>query len=593
MDTAKGGSKLYCEEHPGEKITNFCFTTLKSLCPSCIDPHNKMLRQNNVFPEVDTIRNVKSNCAKKVKAAIVALSGELMKLESQVVVNPREVIDSGVITMNKVRERVIAIVYKFFEDLEIEYTRKINDIMLKLNNNDETSEKIRNLTGELEHLLNNVESPSCIQTVKKILMIDSKTMLDKTRFEVNKTLEYRNYLANSFSDITFDENRLYGLPEILSKCIGVQHKEDRVQNQGDVSMIKGNVSDFDMQPSQGNAILKYHKTYFNDINVKFPVIAQDYFDSNCQTKYLHFFQNHENRLHFLDVEDLATTRNGPAPQSVELDISFSIPPFHKSIVTPKGDIFLVGGSDSDNSKRKLRTTYYFDFKRRTLLPKGNMNTARSSFAICYMNNHLYAVGGLTNNSVFTNACEKYDIVNDKWIPIASLNYDVLAPCVAAFNNKYLFKFGGNSLENRFETFVEKYDEESKQWTSVAFTLDKGLGTAAQYFRVLTTSACIQINPQEIYVFGGYLEDNTGSNQTFIFRVNDPANDDKNPSNYLITHIGLKTLTDAEAFWNNAPIIHGKHVYALQNVPTPDQEDICLDDRRRVVAFNGVDWKSLN
>ena len=224
---SKLGVKLYCEEHPSEKITNFDFTSLKPLCPSCLDSHYKMLRQNDTFPEVDTLKNVKNNCSKKVKNAIASLSGEMMRLESQVVVNPREMIDAGIININKARDHVVQIVYKFFEDIEIDFTRRINENMNKFNSNDEVSDKIKNLVAELEHLMTNIESPTCIQTIKRILMIDIKAMLDKLRYEVGKTLDYRNYLANSFPDVVIDEQRFYQVSENLSRAVFVQTKEDK------------------------------------------------------------------------------------------------------------------------------------------------------------------------------------------------------------------------------------------------------------------------------------------------------------------------------------------------------------------------------
>ena len=355
------------------------------------------------------------------------------------------------------------------------------------------------------------------------------------------------------------------------------------------------VSDFDPNVGGGSSsdLFKYHRTYFNDVAIKFPVIMPDYFE-NTNTKYLHFFQNHENKIHYLDLDQLSITNHNTTQnfQTLQLNINCNIPPFHKSITTSKGHIYLIGGSDSENTKKKLKTTYQFDFKNSTLLQKSNMMVSRSSFAICSMNNAIYAVGGLTNNSVFTNSCERYDIINDKWELIAPCNFDVLAPCITSFNSRYLFKFGGNSYDNKHDTFIEKYDSEANTWTPISFILDQGIGNAIQFFRVLTTNACIQINPQEIYIFGGYLEDNTGSNQTFLLHINDPS-DDRSPSNYTITGIGIKTLTNAEAFWNNTPVIHDKQIFVLQNVPTPDQEDICLDDRRRVLLFNGIEWKSLN
>ena len=313
----------------------------------------------------------------------------------------------------------------------------------------------------------------------------------------------------------------------------------------------------------------------------------DYFEPNCDRQLLHFFQNHENRLHYIDLELLVNSSKASF-NTVELDIPFTIPPFHKSISVPNGDIYLVGGSDLQNSSKKLDTTYLFDFENASLTPKAHMNIPRSSFAICYMNRFIYAIGGLTNNSNFTSTCERYDISANKWTSIAHLNHDVLAPCVTPFNNKYLFKFGGNSPENKLETFIERYDPLKNVWTPCNVRVELPDGMKPSQFKILNTSACVQVNQQDIYIFGGYLEDNTSSNQTFLFKVQDELDEQ-----YVITGVGSKTLTHPEAFWNNTPVVKNRCIFSLQNVQTVDQEDVCLDDKRRLIVFNSVEWKSLN
>lgn len=102
--------------------------------------------------------------------------------------------------------------------------------------------------------------------------------------------------------------------------------------------------------------------------------------------------------------------------------------------------------------------------------------------------------------------------------------------------------------------------------------------------LLSTSAAVQITPTEIMVLGGYDYENVGYKQTYIF-LTEGEND-------IIKDVDLYPLPTAEGFWNNTPIIHNKTVYALQNIPTSNKED-CVENDRRVLAFEGRGWKTLN
>lgn len=77
------------------------------------------------------------------------------------------------------------------------------------------------------------------------------------------------------------------------------------------------------------------------------------------------------------------------------------------------------------------------------------------------------------------------------------------------------------------------------------------------FRLLSTSAAVQVTPKEIMVMGGYDADSEGYKQTYLFSVEG--------DNYTIKDLNTFPLPTAEAFWSNNPIIQNKIVYALQNV----------------------------
>ncbi len=83
---------------------------------------------------------------------------------------------------------------------------------------------------------------------------------------------------------------------------------------------------------------------------------------------------------------------------MQMNIDFKIPHFHKSIITPFGDIYLSGGSNPDNIHVKLNKFYIVDFQYRTLNPVADMIIPRSSHCLCYMDGYIYAIGGISNKS---------------------------------------------------------------------------------------------------------------------------------------------------------------------------------------------------
>lgn len=64
-----------------------------------------------------------------------------------------------------------------------------------------------------------------------------------------------------------------------------------------------------------------------------------------------------------------------------------------------------------------------------------MIKARCGHALVFLNNFIYAIGGLSDGQNFTNSCEKFDTISLKWTNISSLNYKSNNPSACAFNNK--------------------------------------------------------------------------------------------------------------------------------------------------------------
>jgi hypothetical protein len=75
----------------------------------------------------------------------------------------------------------------------------------------------------------------------------------------------------------------------------------------------------------------------------------------------------------------------------------------------------------------------------------------------YFSGYIYAIGGKTNENVNTKLCERYDIENDKWENIASLNHARSRPGVCAFGDNNLYAFFGTASSGLVLPDIEVYD----------------------------------------------------------------------------------------------------------------------------------------
>ena len=321
----------------------------------------------------------------------------------------------------------------------------------------------------------------------------------------------------------------------------------------------------------------------------FSITMNDYFEPKCPHKVLHFFPFEDKNLFLIDLERIKNY-NESRFEPIPLEIDFRIPNFHKSIITPQGDIFLTGGSISDNSGRKSNGNFIFDWSALTLRGLPNMINGRSSHAMCYLNGIIYVVGGFLNGQTFTTKCEKYNIQGKNWKQIANLNYNSVACSVTSYNQKYLFKFGGLIDGLLINNYIERYDINHDNWIVIEprFNNNESLmKTGMKDFKLTSTSSAIQINKNEIMVFGGYHQDNQASSTCFLLSS---ENDEDNY--YEIKKVDTYKLPYPEGFWNNMAIIMSKNVFATQNIPNEKNDD-CLENVRRILVFNSQEWISLN
>jgi len=317
----------------------------------------------------------------------------------------------------------------------------------------------------------------------------------------------------------------------------------------------------------------------------FKIDVSDYFKSFLQKKYLHFFQPKSKILHLFELNDGNPTEVFYFTR--EMSIDFLLPRWHKSISSPNGQIYLLGGVSLDQKATKLNSFFSYSFESNTLIAKSPMKIARSSFGLVYFHNALYVIGGNIEESQTTSRCEKFLINEEKWVDIANLNLPSCNHCVCNFNDSFLYKFGGKIDDNFLNKTIEKYNPTINIWVIINYRFEDL--SKEKSFKLLASSACCQLNYSQIFVFGGGEEEfNKKSNQTFLFEINE-KNGKMDP---IIRKINEKKICFDEGFWESNPLVNQSNLYTLQNFSNEQEKTITFLDKRRLLCFNGSFWKCL-
>ncbi|EGR32498.1 kelch motif family protein, putative [Ichthyophthirius multifiliis] len=220
----------------------------------------------------------------------------------------------------------------------------------------------------------------------------------------------------------------------------------------------------------------------------------------------------------------------------------------------------------------------YSFEEEKMLFLEKMNIGRSSHSMVFLNDFIYVIGGFDENNQMTKQCEKFSLKNFKWDLAPSLNFGCASSAVCAFQNKFLFKFGGIGEDLQLSPYIECFDQERNSWVLLDPKIEK---VPLNEFALLSSSSCVQINSNDILIFGGYFEDNTASNICFVFQVSDN----------VICFDGVQQLPIAEGFWNNNPVVCDGKVYAVQNVAAENSNN-CIENERKVLTFFNGNWNII-
>ncbi|CAK67284.1 unnamed protein product (macronuclear) [Paramecium tetraurelia] len=512
----------FCLNHPNEQLTNFCQTAdcLKALCAECIESHKKYHNQLSTDADIESFVNVKQQCQKKIKSGLV----EMQKIQTMVnQYGQTEYEDQTIKDIKKAKENVINLVNQYFILLEDQYKQYLESQTNSQQIFIQQQENVQNFINELENLYVGLE---------KCLQFGHKKKLAQIQEGYEKFIKFA--IKTNPSMIKVNQTNL-------------QHIQQALYNYVQIDFI----------PLQTNLLL--NTSQISQI-IQETYLQQNEFFRN-KYKLLHFFETGKSVLWLFDL-----SLPDQVWRPVQISNYVEVLPFSKSLITPDGQIYLTGGSLPN--KKKSNTIYQFNFSNYQLQEIGQMNSGRSSHGLIWKENQLFIIGGYLDNLQITNQCESFDCLNKRVIKLPNLSYALGSPSVSIFNDTVTV-VGGIMQNMQINQQIEFLQKDT--WVSCSVT--------SQLTSMASMMCSIQIEQNQLMIFGGYLENNKGSKECTVLEINDRT----------AKVVQTKQLPQAEGFWNNVPIIHQGRVLALQNVVLDNQGN-CAYDQRRIIIFDGTFWK---
>ena len=304
--------------------------------------------------------------------------------------------------------------------------------------------------------------------------------------------------------------------------------------------------------------------------------------------FLFFFESGTTNLYKIDLNNLKNDGQNLKNNfnKIEMDIETTIPDWHGSIATSTGSIYLIGGVDMVNSNLSSAKTYLYREDINGFVRKNNLIIPREAFSLIYVNGKIFVIGGITSGKGVISDCEVYDIESDEWKMIERLNTRACQVAICSFKNKYIYKFGGLESKSKegakHSESIEKYIIRENKWIVIKPKI-----------KDFILSAAVQINNNQMFIFGGVTTGYEKINHSFIINYDKELEQGKWEPSEKIVAINQKPLPLKEGFWNNQIIIHKGDFYCTQNIKLNDIFYGSAINQRKILRFSDNEWKVLN
>lgn len=181
-------------------------------------------------------------------------------------------------------------------------------------------------------------------------------------------------------------------------------------------------------------------------------------------------------------------------------------------------IYFSGGGLQGN---KTRPEQYFRVIIKVLIKPGsekeierlaNMEIPRAFHGlVAIQQNFLYAIGG-KNLTGELSSCEQYNIKDDIWRPVASLNEKKKFISLCSFKDKFIYSFVGDKGERQESDIIEFLDTEKAYrdfWEIVP------ISSGERIWGKIMLPGTVEIGSDCILIFGGTI-DHDDISKTFLF-----------------------------------------------------------------------------
>ena len=591
--TTSGNNEIYNQEcviHPKNDIIYYCKSVYceKTLCFNCLKDHSNIHKSNKTSQNLITITQLKKENQEKINEQLTSLLSEIKTIENHYLYNYESILKNYVNSLTQARANTELIVKNFFDNIEF----KIKNTLLEI------YEKnypfiIKSLEG-FKRLISKLNDHKC-QLDKEINL---NCLLALNFEELIK--DYEIIKNETYSQLeTLSRKNLCIKDEVFSKLTNMLSEEIRYESKTDLEFIQ--------EQNIYYSKLKQKHLNHNNMIEELKISAPNYFSDENRHKILHFFQDNTKLLRIIDVESLYNSVSKSYHIfDIPLNISFDIPAWHKSLITPTGDIYLIGGINSNEGNKELKLIFKFDYDELTLLEYPPILKERYGHELCYYNENIYIMGGSNDNDGMMTFCEKYDLIEKKNKAMSPLKIKTFGGCSCLVNQEYIYLFGGLIEDKILNNSIQRYDINKDNWEIIEYKTNNN-----DDMQIPWCSAAIQINFNQILVFGGYFAENEGSRTSFILELEkieektiiaqknkenlenkeiiENSKNEENEKNHTLLRNNKFDLPYGEGFWNNQVILQKEKIFCLQNIQNEEDTFATQLDLRRVLSFTGKKW----
>ena len=351
-----------------------------------------------------------------------------------------------------------------------------------------------------------------------------------------------------------------------------------------------------------------------------PLDLPNYFQDDAYCRILHYFEPNTKNFYYADLNDLQkraqqissqnfrgsnqknSVKAGSQKNSLknsadvafekfELQINFLIPRHHRSLITPNGNVFLIGGLENSNPSNPQQSilfssrVYTLDFERVSLQQISPMLIARAAFAALIMPMGILVAGGLIHDPEASADCdttssvEFYSFADGHWVELEPLKEPVINATLCLLNDQTVLKIGGKFDNTQMSNVIELFDLQRNLWT----ILEDKIGIPP-----LPALACALALDDGLILFcGGNFEEYADKTDAICLLELGKKRQIRG-----FWKVGF-SLPAKEGFLNQQLIVENGRLFALQNVPSPKSETSTVSTQRKALAIEKDRCVALN